>query len=91
MYSEQIRCYVRSAVAWFVFIVAAFALPATTVRVHEGRLFRCQHNCFTPALSKWPSQLSKKNGLPSRSAVAKNQSASGKSQALAVTNAELSR
>jgi hypothetical protein len=56
--------------AWFVFIVAAFALPATAVRVHA-----------------W---LSKKNGLPSQSAVAKNQSAS-KSRALAVTDAELSR
>jgi hypothetical protein len=81
---------VRNALAWFVFIVAAFALPATAVRVHEGRLFRCQHSCVTPALSKRPSWLSKKNGLPSQSAVAKNQSAS-KSRALAVTDAELSR
>jgi len=62
---------VRRALAWFVFIVGAFAFPATTVRVHEGRLFRCQHSCVPPALSKRPLWLSKKNGLPSQSAVAK--------------------
>jgi hypothetical protein len=82
---------VGSVLAWFVFIAAAFALPATAVRVHEGRLSRCHNGCFTPALPKWPSQQIKKNGLPSQSVLAKNQSANVKSRALAVTDADLSR
>jgi hypothetical protein len=69
--------YVR-ALAWFVFIAGAFALPATMVGVHEGR--------YRPAPHKWPSQQIRKNGLPA-SAVAKNQNANIKSRALAVSDA----
>jgi len=81
----------RSALAWFVFIAAAFALPAAAVRVHDGGLSRCHNGCLMPALSKWPSQQIKKNGLTPQSVVAKNQSANVKSRALAVTDADLSR
>jgi hypothetical protein len=70
--------YVR-ALAWFVFIAGAFALPATMVGVHEGR--------SRPVSPKWPSQQIKKNGLPAQSAVAKNQNANIKSRALAVSDA----
>ena len=80
---------VRSVLAWFVFIAGAFALPAASIGVHEGRFFRCQHSCVTPALSKWPSQQTKKDGLTPRSAVAER--ANIKSRALAVTDAELRR
>jgi hypothetical protein len=80
---------VRSVLAWFVFIAGAFALPATTVGVHEGRRFRCQHSCVTPALSKWPTQQIKKDGLTPRSAVA--QRANIKSRALAVSGDRLAR
>jgi hypothetical protein len=78
-----VRRYVR-ALAWVVFIAAAFALPASSVRVHRGWSFRCQHGCLAPVLSKWPSQQIKKNGLAPQSAIAKNQSASVKSRALAM-------
>jgi len=54
---------VRSVLAWFVFIAGALALPATTVGVHEGRVFRCQHSCVTPVLSKWPTGTSRKTAL----------------------------
>ena len=80
---------VRSVLAWFVFIAGAFALPATTAGVHEGWVFRCQHSCVTPELSKWPSRQIKKDGLTPRSAVAER--ANIKSRALAVTDAELRR
>ena len=80
---------VRSVLAWFVFIAGAFAVPAVSIGVHEGRFFRCQHSCVTPALSKWPSQQIKKDGLTPRSAVAER--ANIKSRALAVIDAELRR
>ena len=70
----------RSALAWFVFIAAAFALPAAAVRVHEGHLFRCQDDCHTQALPKWPSHQIK--GLKS----AVNQSANVRSRALAIAS-----
>jgi hypothetical protein len=49
--------YFRKAVPWIVFIVLAFAIPASAVRMREGRSSHCQHGCFylTPAASKWPS------------------------------------
>ena len=81
----------RSALAWLVFIAAALALPATAVRVHDGRLFKCHHGCLTPSLSKWPSQQVRKNAVFPQLAVAKNQNANVKSRALAVTGADLSR
>jgi hypothetical protein len=83
--------YVRGALTWFVFIAVAFALPASAVRVHEGRLSRCHSGCLMPALSKWPSRQIKKNGLPPQSLVAKNQDANAKSRALAGTDTDLSR
>jgi hypothetical protein len=47
--------YFRKAVPWIVFIVLAFAIPASAVRMREGRSSHCQHGCFylTPAASKW--------------------------------------
>jgi hypothetical protein len=65
---------VRSVLAWFVFIAGAFALPATTAGVHEDRVFRCQHSCVTPALSKWPTRHIKKDSLTPWSAVAQRAS-----------------
>ena len=49
--------YFRKAVPWIVFIVLAFAIPASAVRMREGRSSHCQHGCFylIPAASKWPS------------------------------------
>jgi len=63
---------VRSALVWFAFITAAFALPAAAVRVPEGRLFRCQDACLTSVLPKWPShqiKKIKKKGLPPQTAL----------------------
>ncbi len=77
--------------AWFVFIAAALALPASTVGVHEGRFFQCPHGCLVSALSKWISRQIKKSGLAPQSAIAKIQSANIKSRALAVTDAQLNR
>jgi len=78
---------VRSALAWFVFIAAAFALPAAAVRVHEGQLFRCQDGCRTQALPKWPSHQIRKKSLPPQSAL--NQSTNVRSRALAVIDSHL--
>jgi hypothetical protein len=84
------RRYLR-VLAWVVFIAAAFALPASSVRVHRDWSFRCQRGCLAPVLSKWPSHQIKKNGVAPQSAIAKDQSASIKSRALTVSDAELSR
>jgi hypothetical protein len=83
--------YVRSALAWFIFIAAAFAVPAAAARVRDDRSFKCHHDCLTPSLSKWPSQQIRKNALSPQWAAAKNQNANAKSRALAVTAAETAR
>jgi hypothetical protein len=82
---------VRSILAWFIFIAAAFALPAAAVRVHDGRFSPCDNGCLMPALSKWSLQQIKKYGLPPQSVVAKNASRNFKWRALAVSDPELSR
>jgi hypothetical protein len=78
------RVSVRRAFAWLVFVAAAFALPATALRVQEGRLFKCQQGCLTPSPSNWPSRQIKKSKLAP--AVAKNQNTIGEPRALAVTD-----